>query len=211
MASQELPREALFSDFQLWPNSTTTPGTASSLGEVQAEAGPKFQQQEPPSGLTAPTSWQALLPGPTAAGIRSHTLYRAQKTPGNSCLLLEAEATRKQSGGHAQSLSRVQLFMTPWTTGSSVHGIFPVRTRTLEQGYCLFLLQRIFPTQESNLCLLCLLNWQVYSLLLSHLGSPGSCCLLALVSRQSSEPQACSDSLRLSLSVQSIFMILAGE
>ena len=36
---------------------------------------------------------------------------------------------------------------------------------------CHFLLQEIFPTQESNpgLCLLC---WQMYSLLLSHLGSP---------------------------------------
>ena len=36
---------------------------------------------------------------------------------------------------------------------------------------CHFLL-RIFPTQESNSCLLCLLHWQTDSLPLSHLGSP---------------------------------------
>ena len=37
---------------------------------------------------------------------------------------------------------------------------------------CHFLLQGIFPTQGSNLHLLCLLHWQVDSLPLSHLGSP---------------------------------------
>ena len=38
---------------------------------------------------------------------------------------------------------------------------------------CHFLFQGIFPTQGSNLCLLCLLYWQVDSLPLSHLGSSG--------------------------------------
>ena len=37
---------------------------------------------------------------------------------------------------------------------------------------CHFLLQGIFQTQGSNLRLLCLLRWQVDSLLLCHLGSP---------------------------------------
>ena len=37
---------------------------------------------------------------------------------------------------------------------------------------CHFLLQGIFLTQGSNSCLLHLLNWQVDSLPLSHLGSP---------------------------------------
>ena len=36
---------------------------------------------------------------------------------------------------------------------------------------CHFLLQGIFPTQGSNLCLLHLLQWQAGSLPLSHLGS----------------------------------------
>ena len=37
---------------------------------------------------------------------------------------------------------------------------------------CHFLLQGIFPTQESNLCLLRLLHWQADSLPPSHLGIP---------------------------------------
>ena len=37
---------------------------------------------------------------------------------------------------------------------------------------CHFLLQGIFPTQESNPCLLCLLRWQVGSLLLLPHGRP---------------------------------------
>ena len=37
---------------------------------------------------------------------------------------------------------------------------------------CYFLLQGIFLMQGSNLCLLCLLHWQVGSLPLRHLGSP---------------------------------------
>ena len=39
---------------------------------------------------------------------------------------------------------------------------------------CHFLLQGIFPTQGSNLHLLSLLDWQVDSLPLSHLGSPST-------------------------------------
>ena len=39
---------------------------------------------------------------------------------------------------------------------------------------CHFLLQGIFLTQESNLCLLGLLHWQADSLPLSPLGSPNS-------------------------------------
>ena len=42
--------------------------------------------------------------------------------------------------------------------GSSVHEIFQDGVR------CHALLQRIFPTQGLNLCLLCLLHWQVGSL-----------------------------------------------
>ena len=54
------------------------------------------------------------------------------------------------------------LFATPWTVslpGSSVHGIF--QARILE---CHILLQGIFLTQGSNLCLLRLLHWQADSL-----------------------------------------------
>ena len=53
--------------------------------------------------------------------------------------------------------------------GSSVHGILPVKNTGVG---CHFLLQGIFPTQGSDLSLLCLLHWQVDSLPLHHLGSP---------------------------------------
>ena len=52
--------------------------------------------------------------------------------------------------------------------GSCVHGDSPGKNTGVG---CHTLLQRIFPTQELNLCLLCFLNWQVDSLL-HHLGSP---------------------------------------
>ena len=50
--------------------------------------------------------------------------------------------------------------------GSTVPGIFPRRNARTD---CYFLFQRIFPTQELNLHLPCLLHWQMDSLLLSHL------------------------------------------
>ena len=53
--------------------------------------------------------------------------------------------------------------------GSSVHGILQAR---IPESSCYFLLQGIFPTQGSNLCLLCLLHWQADSLPLCHVGSP---------------------------------------
>ena len=43
---------------------------------------------------------------------------------------------------------------------------------------CHFLLQGIFPTQGSNLCLLYLLHWPKDSLPLCHLGSPNLKCLI---------------------------------
>ena len=53
--------------------------------------------------------------------------------------------------------------------GSSVHGIF--QARILER-VAIFLLQVIFPTQESNPSLLCLLHCRWILYLLSHQGSP---------------------------------------
>ena len=59
------------------------------------------------------------------------------------------------------------------------HGLYPTRLlcpsdfpgKNTGVG-CHFFLQGIFPTQESNPCLLCLLHWHVGSLPLSHLVSP---------------------------------------
>ena len=54
---------------------------------------------------------------------------------------------------NAQLISRVQLFVTPWTVAHQVP--LPVEFS---------LLQGIFPTQGSDLHLLCLLHWQADSL-----------------------------------------------
>ena len=52
--------------------------------------------------------------------------------------------------------------------GFSVHGISQAKILVC----CHILLQGIFPTQKSNLSLLCLLHWQADSSPLSHVGSP---------------------------------------
>ena len=71
---------------------------------------------------------------------------------------------------HAKSLSCVPVSATPWT-------IQPARLlcpwdspgKNTEVD-CLAFLQRIFLTQESSLCLLCLLHWQAGSLPLAPFG-----------------------------------------
>ena len=72
---------------------------------------------------------------------------------------------------HAQLLSHVRLFGTPWTVAYQA----PLYMGFSQQEYwsgCRLFLQRIFPTQGSNPCVLCLLHWQADSLSLCHLGSP---------------------------------------
>ena len=69
-------------------------------------------------------------------------------------------------------LSHVQLFCDPMDcnpSGSSVHWDSPGKNTGVS---CHFLLQKIFPTQASNTCLLCLLHWQADSLWLYHMESP---------------------------------------
>ena len=71
-------------------------------------------------------------------------------------------------------LSHVWLFATPWTGACQAPlsmGI--LQARILEWG-CHALLQGIFPTQGSNPGLLCLLHWQVGSLLSEQPGKPSS-------------------------------------
>ena len=73
----------------------------------------------------------------------------------------------------AKSLNPVSLFCNPMDCnlpGSFVHGKYFPGKHTGVVFH--FLLQGIFPTQGSNLCLLCLLYRQADSLPLSHQGSP---------------------------------------
>ena len=71
----------------------------------------------------------------------------------------------------AQSLSHVWLFATSWTIAHQAPLSMEFSSKNTEVG-CHFLLQRIFPTQGLNPCLLCLLHWQADSLPLAPLGKP---------------------------------------
>ena len=68
-----------------------------------------------------------------------------------------------------QSLSHVQLFVTPWTSlARQAPRPWDFPGSNIEVG-CHFLLQGIFPIQGSNMRLL---HWQADSLSLCHQGSP---------------------------------------
>ena len=71
---------------------------------------------------------------------------------------------------HAQLLSRVQLFVTPWTVAcqAPLSMGFPQARENTGVG-CHFLLQGIISTQGLKPPLL---HWQANSLPMSHLGSP---------------------------------------
>ena len=64
----------------------------------------------------------------------------------------------------AQMLSRVQLFVTPWTVAHQVPLSMGTSGKNTGVGYH-FLLQRIFQTQGWSLCLFYFLHWQADSLL----------------------------------------------
>ena len=72
---------------------------------------------------------------------------------------------------HAQSLSSVQPFATPWTVAHQAPLSMGFPGKNTGVG-CHSVLQGTFPTQGTNSYLLCLLHWQAYSLLQSHLGNP---------------------------------------
>ena len=75
---------------------------------------------------------------------------------------------------HAQSLSHVWFFVTPWTVARNT----PLSIKFSRQEYWSglpFPTQGIFPIQGLNPHLLCLLPWQVDSLPLHHLGTTDMC------------------------------------
>ena len=79
----------------------------------------------------------------------------------------------------APSLSRVRLFVTPWTIVLQA----PLPMGFSKQEYwsgLYFLLQGVFLTQGLNPHCLHLLCWQVDSLPLSQLGSHGGCIIIVI-------------------------------
>ena len=83
-----------------------------------------------------------------------------------------APSTRGSERVCTWSLILVQLFVTPWTVAH--HGLLCLWDYSGKNtGVCCHIvLQGIFLTQGSNLCLLHLLHWQMHSSPLSHLRSP---------------------------------------
>ena len=73
--------------------------------------------------------------------------------------------------GHEwKSLSRVRFLVTPWTVAHQALLSMGFPQARILEWVCRALVQGIFPTQGSNLHLLCLLHWQVSS---SPLAPPG--------------------------------------
>ena len=112
----------------------------------------------------------------TARSIRA-SIGQGQRQPRSpskvspsSCFSLPTAALSMNAAA-APLFRRVQLFSTPWTASHQA----PLSMGFPRQDYWSglhFLLQEFFPTQRSNPCLLCLLQWQADSLPLRHLGSP---------------------------------------
>ena len=73
------------------------------------------------------------------------------------------------SNNYINNLLCVWLFATPWTVAHQVPGSLEVFSKS-GTVRCHFLLQRIFPTQGSNSCFLCVLHSQLDSLPICHLG-----------------------------------------
>ena len=72
---------------------------------------------------------------------------------------------------HAQSLSHVRLFVSPWTVATRLLCWWNFPGKNTGVG-CQFLLQMIFTIQGSNKHLLHLPHWQVDSLSLTPPGKP---------------------------------------
>ena len=80
---------------------------------------------------------------------------------------------------HAQSLSRIRLFVTPWTSLPSSPVCRIILARIPE--WLSFPSQGNIPDQGSNLCLLWLLHWQADSLALNHREAQGISILLSVM------------------------------
>ena len=102
-------------------------------------------------------------------GVNYTVLDKNESTP--NCKKKEAEEKEErdsdvfslQKNVCAHLFSHVQLFVTPWTV--ACHAPCPWDYPGTNTGVgCHFLLQGIFPTQGWNPHLLCLLHWQVTSL-----------------------------------------------
>ena len=78
---------------------------------------------------------------------------------------------KEEKSNSQRMLSCVQIFVTPTDSSPCYRFLCPWNFPGKNTGVgCQFLLQGIFPTQGSDVHLLCLLHWQLDSLPLSRLG-----------------------------------------
>ena len=134
----------------LWESHAFATSVNYRTGEVRQPLG---STQKPPVSLLLPYGQSSLLqPECALKNVNQNTSHTHIHT-------LAQNSPRLPS-------THVRLLATPWTAAypaSSIHGIF--QARKLEW---VAMPSSIFPTQGSNLCLLCLLHWQVDSLVLGQ-------------------------------------------
>ena len=121
--------------------------------------------------FSRPDSWTGQ-PFPSPGDLPDPGMIKP-KSPAlqEDSLLSEPPGKPKTRMWCAQLLSYAPLLVTPWTVAARLLHLwnFPLKKNGVG---CHFLFQEIFPTHESNPCLLHLLYWQVDSLPLAPPGKP---------------------------------------
>ena len=125
------------------------------------------QAAQAPRSLPSPGHSMLSRPGWTPSRLSPHLITTPQKACEQSVYL--CVLCRVPSHFSCVQLSCDPVGCSP--PGFSVHGGSPGKNTGVG---CCALLQGIFLTQGSNLCLLCLLDWQVGSLPLELPGNPFS-------------------------------------
>ena len=113
-------------------------------------------------------------PGKMVVMVSPSVRTRSTDVQGKQMMVAPSQEIHPSSSFVCACVVMTQLFITPWTVSPArllCPWDFPGKNM---EWVAVFLLQGIFPSQISNLCLLSLLHRQADYILLSHLVSPGS-------------------------------------
>ena len=125
--------------------------------------------------LLVPVEWEVLLPQPDSQLLLSseRALFCVHDLAEEALHGLSAPRLCVQHTCMPSRYSRARLFATLWTIACQATLSMGFSRKEYWSGLpCHALLQGVFPTQESNPHLLCLLHWQVGSLPLAPPGKP---------------------------------------